>query len=65
VVDAVEDRIRVGLKLLRERVAEAQRAAVAANAAIGEALARFCARASLPLVAPPAKLCTDNGALSA
>ena len=38
---------------------------VAANGAIREALARFCAQAGLPLVAPPPALCTDNGAMIA
>jgi N6-L-threonylcarbamoyladenine synthase len=38
---------------------------VAANRALREALMRFCAEAGLPLVAPPQKLCTDNGAMIA
>ena len=70
VVDVVEDRIRVGLKLFRQRIGVAPRAVVvaggvAANAALREALTRFCAEAGLPLVAPPQKLCTDNGAMIA
>ena len=28
-------------------------------------MARFCAQAGLPLVAPPQSLCTDNGAMIA
>ena len=70
VVDVVEDRMRVGLKRFRERLGVAPRAVVvaggvAANLAIRGALARFCAEAGLPMVAPPQKLCTDNGAMIA
>jgi N6-L-threonylcarbamoyladenine synthase len=70
VVDVVEDRIRMGLKLFRRRTGVAPRAVVvaggvAANAALREALTQFCAEAGLPLVAPPPKLCTDNGAMIA
>ncbi len=70
VVDVVEDRMRVGLKLFRQRLKATPRAiviagGVAANSAIRAALARFCAEAGLPLVAPPQKLCTDNGAMIA
>jgi N6-L-threonylcarbamoyladenine synthase len=70
VVDVVEDRIRVGLKLFRQRLGVAPRAVVvaggvAANRALREALTRFCAEAGLPLVAPPQNLCTDNGAMIA
>jgi N6-L-threonylcarbamoyladenine synthase len=38
---------------------------VASNAALREALSQLCAEAGLPLVAPPPKLCTDNGAMVA
>jgi N6-L-threonylcarbamoyladenine synthase len=70
VVDVVEDRIRMGLKLFRTRHGAPPRAVVvaggvAANAALRHALIRFCAQAGLPLVAPPQKLCTDNGAMIA
>jgi N6-L-threonylcarbamoyladenine synthase len=70
VVDVVEDRIRMGLKLFRRRIGVAPRAVVvaggvAANAALREALTQFCAEAGLPFVAPPPKLCTDNGAMIA
>ena len=69
-VDVVEDRIRMGLKLFRRRIGAAPRAVVvaggvAANAALREALTQLCAEAGLPLVAPPPKLCTDNGAMIA
>jgi N6-L-threonylcarbamoyladenine synthase len=69
IVDVIEDRLRVGLRLFRERVGAAQAVVVAggvaANGAIREAMARFCAQAGLPLVAPPVRLCTDNGAMIA
>ncbi len=67
IVDVVEDRIRVGLRLFRERAGAAQAlviaGGVAANEAIRQALARFCAQSGLRLVAPPQSLCTDNGAM--
>ena len=70
VVDVVEDRIRTGLKLFRRRIGAAPRAVVvaggvAANAALRDALTRFCVEAGLPFVAPPQALCTDNGAMIA
>jgi N6-L-threonylcarbamoyladenine synthase len=70
VVDVVEDRIRVGLKLFRRRIGAAPKAivvagGVGANRALREALTRFCAEAGLTFVAPPQKLCTDNGAMIA
>src|SRR5271157_6097045 len=70
VVDVVEDRMRIGLKLFRQRLGRAPEAVViaggvAANAALRDALTRFCAEAGLSLVAPPQKLCTDNGAMIA
>jgi N6-L-threonylcarbamoyladenine synthase len=70
VVDVVEDRIRMGLKLFRQRVGASPSAVVAAggvaaNTALREALQRFCAQAALPFVTPPPKLCTDNGAMIA
>jgi N6-L-threonylcarbamoyladenine synthase len=69
VVDMVEDRMRVGLKMFTERFG-APRAVVvaggvAANAAIRRALGDFCARAGLRLAAPAPRLCTDNGAMIA
>ena len=59
-----------GLKLFRERLGVAPRAVVvaggvAANLALRSALMRFCAEAGLPMVAPPQRLCTDNGAMIA
>jgi N6-L-threonylcarbamoyladenine synthase len=69
VVDVIEDRMRVGLRLFRERAGTAQAivisGGVAANSAVREAMARFCGQAGVPLVAPPTALCTDNGAMIA
>ncbi|HZZ60524.1 MAG TPA: tRNA (adenosine(37)-N6)-threonylcarbamoyltransferase complex transferase subunit TsaD [Roseiarcus sp.] len=70
VVDIVEDRMRMGLKLFYERVGRPPQAVViaggvAANEALRQALENFCAEAALPMAAPPQKLCTDNGAMIA
>jgi N6-L-threonylcarbamoyladenine synthase len=70
IVDVIEDRMRVGLRRFRERLQTAPRAVVVAggvgaNAAIRGALDRLCAEAGLPMVAPPPRLCTDNGAMIA
>jgi tRNA N6-adenosine threonylcarbamoyltransferase len=70
VVDVVEDRMRMGLKLFRGRLGRTPTAVViaggvAANMALRQALERFCAETGLPMVAPPQKLCTDNGAMIA
>ena len=70
VVDVVEDRMRMGVKLFRERLGRSPQAVViaggvAANAALRRALEQFCAEAGLPMVAPPQNLCTDNGAMIA
>ena len=70
VVDVVEDRMRMGVKLFRERLGRSPEAVViaggvAANAALRRALERFCAEAGLPMAAPPQELCTDNGAMIA
>ena len=60
----------MGVKLFRQRLGRAPEAVViaggvAANSALRQALERFCAEAGLPMVAPPQKLCTDNGAMIA
>jgi len=70
IVDVVDDRMRMGLKLFYARTGGAPRAVViaggvAANQAIRAALARLCAEAGLTMVAPPQRLCTDNGAMIA
>jgi N6-L-threonylcarbamoyladenine synthase len=69
VVDVIVDRMRVALGLFAKD-AGAARAIVAAggvasNVAIREALGRFCAQAGVQLIAPPPRLCTDNGAMIA
>jgi N6-L-threonylcarbamoyladenine synthase len=69
VVDVVLDRLRMGLKLFRERVgvptALVCAGGVAANLAIRKVLHRVAFEAGTTLVAPPPALCTDNGAMIA
>jgi N6-L-threonylcarbamoyladenine synthase len=69
VVDTIEDRLRVALGLYRQRGGAAKAiviaGGVAANLAIRAALSRFAQQSGLPLVAPPVRLCTDNGAMIA
>ena len=69
VVDTIEDRLRVALGLYRQRGGSAKAiviaGGVAANLAIRAALSRFAQQSGLPLVAPPVRLCTDNGAMIA
>jgi N6-L-threonylcarbamoyladenine synthase len=69
VVDVIEDRMRFGLGMFRQRCGTARAVViaggVAANGAIRDAMGRFCAQAGIPLVAPPQNLCTDNGAMIA
>jgi N6-L-threonylcarbamoyladenine synthase len=69
VVEVVGDRLRVGLKLFRERygapTALVAAGGVAANEAIRKVLHQVAVEAGTTLVAPPAVLCTDNGAMIA
>ena len=69
VVDVIEDRLRVALRIFRERHGELQAivvaGGVAANGAIRFALSRFAKQAGVALEAPPLNLCTDNGAMIA
>jgi N6-L-threonylcarbamoyladenine synthase len=69
VVDTVEDRLRVALGLYRKRGKSATAlvlaGGVAANAAMRAALSRFAQQSGMPMVAPPLRLCTDNGAMIA
>ncbi len=69
VVDVVVDRVRMGLRLFREKSGPPRAlvvaGGVAANGAIRGALTRFSAESGLRLVLPPPKLCTDNGAMIA
>ena len=69
VVDIVADRLRVGLKIFRERfekpTALVAAGGVAANESIRKVLHRIAFEAGTVLVVPPAELCTDNGAMIA
>jgi N6-L-threonylcarbamoyladenine synthase len=69
VVDVVSDRVTVGLRVFNTRfgapTALVAAGGVAANRAIRSALDRVASAARTPLVAPPAELCTDNGAIIA
>jgi N6-L-threonylcarbamoyladenine synthase len=69
VVDVVLDRLRLGLRMFRERVgaptALVCAGGVAANQAIRKALHRAAFEVGTQLVAPPPALCTDNGAMIA
>lgn len=69
VADMVADRCRVALALFRERHGEPTALVVAggvgANQALKARLTRAAEAARVPLVVPPPKLCTDNGAMIA
>jgi N6-L-threonylcarbamoyladenine synthase len=69
VVDVVNDRLVAGLRVFRERFGQptalVAAGGVAANRAIRNALERVAFDARTALVAPPAELCTDNGAIIA
>ena len=69
VLDIVTDRLRVGLRVFRERfgrpTALVIAGGVAANQQIRHAISRAAFGLGTPLVAPPAALCTDNGAIIA
>jgi N6-L-threonylcarbamoyladenine synthase len=69
VVDVIRDRLRVGLRLFRDRfggpTALVVAGGVAANQVIRRALVRVATEAGTVLVAPPPALCTDNGAMIA
>jgi tRNA N6-adenosine threonylcarbamoyltransferase len=69
IVDVIDDRLIAGLRAFRERfghpTALVAAGGVAANRAIRSALERVAFGARIPLVVPPAELCTDNGAIIA
>ncbi len=69
VVEIVADRVETGLRVFGERfghpTALVIAGGVAANQEIRSALVRTAAAFGTPLVAPPAALCTDNGAIIA
>jgi N6-L-threonylcarbamoyladenine synthase len=69
-IDVVEQRTRAGLELFLDVVGVAPSSlvvagGVAANAALRERLTRLAAGAGVRFIAPPARLCTDNGAMIA
>jgi N6-L-threonylcarbamoyladenine synthase len=69
VTDVIADRLRMGLRMFRERygapMALVAAGGVAANQAIRKVLHRVALDAGTVLVAPPVALCTDNGAMIA
>jgi N6-L-threonylcarbamoyladenine synthase len=69
VIEIVTDRLRVGLRVFRERfgkpTALVVAGGVAANQEIRLAMARLAFGLGTQLVAPPVSLCTDNGAIIA
>jgi N6-L-threonylcarbamoyladenine synthase len=69
IVDVVADRLRAGIKMFRERFGTASAlvaaGGVAANQALRRTLHGLATEFSIPLVVPPAELCTDNGAMIA
>jgi N6-L-threonylcarbamoyladenine synthase len=69
VSEVVMDRLRVGLRMFRERIgtptALVCAGGVAANQAIRKVLHRLAFEVGTTLVAPPPALCTDNGAMIA
>jgi len=69
VIEIVTDRLRIGLRVFRERfgkpTALVVAGGVAANQPIRHALSLLAFGVGTPLLAPPAELCTDNGAIIA
>jgi len=69
VVDVVADRMRAGLRAFRKRFGGPTALVVAGGVAVNQALRQklhhVAVDAGTVLVAPPAELCTDNGAMIA
>jgi N6-L-threonylcarbamoyladenine synthase len=69
VVEVVVDRLRLGLRMFRDRIGTPNAlvcaGGVAANRAIRKVLHRLAFEAGTQLAAPPPALCTDNGAMVA
>ncbi len=69
VAEVVADRLRAGLRIFRTRygapTALVAAGGVAANQTIRRVLQHLATEAGTALVAPPAELCTDNGAMIA
>jgi N6-L-threonylcarbamoyladenine synthase len=69
VADVIADRLRIGMRMFRERcgapTALVAAGGVAANEAIRKVLHRIAFEVGATLVVPPPELCTDNGAMIA
>jgi N6-L-threonylcarbamoyladenine synthase len=69
VIEMVTDRLRVGLRLFRERfgrpTALVAAGGVAANQAIRDAMLDVALQDQIALIVPPPELCTDNAAMIA
>jgi N6-L-threonylcarbamoyladenine synthase len=69
VMEVVLDRLRIGLRLFRAKygmpTALVAAGGVAANQAIRKVMHRLAFEVGTVLIAPPAELCTDNGAMIA
>jgi N6-L-threonylcarbamoyladenine synthase len=69
VTDSIADRVKRGIAMARARAPDLTAlvvaGGVAANQRLRAGLAEIAARAGLPLVAPPLRLCTDNAAMIA
>jgi N6-L-threonylcarbamoyladenine synthase len=69
VVEVIMDRLRLGLRMFRDRIGAPNAlvcaGGVAANRAIRKVLHRLAFEAGTQLAAPPPALCTDNGAMVA
>ena len=69
IVEVILDRLRVGVRKFREQfgppTALVAAGGVAANQAVRKILQRTAFEAGVPLLVPPAALCTDNGAMIA
>jgi N6-L-threonylcarbamoyladenine synthase len=69
IIEMIVDRVQIALQILRDRGGNPNAivvaGGVAANRAIRDVMEEFAISVNLPLVIPPAELCTDNGAMVA
>jgi N6-L-threonylcarbamoyladenine synthase len=69
VIEVAADRVRTGLRVFRTRFGNPSAlvvaGGVAVNQGIRDALSRVAAEAGTVLIAPPPRLCTDNGVMIA
>ena len=69
VIDILRDRTRIAMQMFRRDFPQGSTlvvaGGVAANQAIGEALAKLCGEEDFTLRVPPPRLCTDNAAMIA